>query len=81
MGDTGINEKNVLELLDIYMEMVEKQDEIIYRMSHLLKEYATELAHLRNINGCIGISGRQRQDENVLQECMKNYNVQKEQDF
>lgn len=77
MGD---NERNVLELLDIYMEMVEKQDEIIYRMSHLLKEYATELAHLRNISGCIGISGGQQQDEKILQECMKIYNDQKEQD-
>lgn len=79
MGETGNNERNVLELLDIYMEMVEKQDEIIYRMSHLLREYATELAHLRNISGCVDISGRQQQDEGILQECLKIYNSQKEQ--
>ena len=28
--------KNDLELLEIYMDMVEKQDEIIYRMTALL---------------------------------------------
>lgn len=31
--------KNDLELLEIYMDMVEKQDEIIYRMTALLKSY------------------------------------------
>lgn len=39
--------KNDLELLEIYMDMVEKQDEIIYRMTALLKSYVREIHNLR----------------------------------
>lgn len=66
-------EESVLELLDIYTEMVEKQDEIIYRMSHLLKEYATEVQHLRNILQCTVDSDGNAQDEAILEECMHDY--------
>ncbi len=39
---------SMLELLDIYMEMVEKQDEIIYRLGQIVKRQATDLELLRN---------------------------------
>ena len=44
-----ISEDQVLELLEIYMEMTEKQDEVIARLSKLVAKQATDLAHLRNI--------------------------------
>ena len=39
---------SMLELLEIYMEMVEKQDEIIYRLGKIVKRQATDLELLRN---------------------------------
>ena len=43
-----MEEDTILELLDIYMEMVEKQDEIIYRLGKIVKRQATDLELLRN---------------------------------
>lgn len=44
-----MSEDEVLELLGIYMDLTEKQDEIIVRMSRHINKQATELAHLRNL--------------------------------
>lgn len=71
-------DKNMLELLEVYMDMVEKQDEIIYRMSHLLKKYTTELQHLRNIHNFLDIDPEQKLDEGILDECMEQYENMKE---
>ncbi len=38
----------ILELLEIYSEMVERQDEIIYRLGQIVKRQATDLELLRN---------------------------------
>ena len=65
-------ERNTLELLDIYIEMVEKQDEIICRMSILLKQYATELHHLRNADEFLN-SQNERQNEALIQEYSDHY--------
>lgn len=46
MGDTD----NLMETLDMYMEMVEKQDEIIYRMGKIISKQAYALQLLRNDN-------------------------------
>lgn len=70
-------DENNLELLEIYMDMVEKQDEIIYRMSHLLKEYATELAHLRSVSGFFEENPEQKLDEGILSECIEQYQEMK----
>ena len=65
--------KNDLELLEIYMDMVEKQDEIIYRMTALLKSYVREIHNLRTINGFFEVI-----DEKILEECMDQYEEMKE---
>lgn len=44
------NEENILELIDIYMQLVEKQDEIIWRLSKMVSKQATEIQHLKNIH-------------------------------
>lgn len=46
MGDS-----NLLELLDMYIDMVEKQDEAIHQLSELIKKQAFEIAHMKNICG------------------------------
>lgn len=57
--------KNDLELLEIYMDMVEKQDEIIYRMTALLKSYVREIHNLRTINGFFEVDSNQEIDEKI----------------
>lgn len=37
-----------MELLDFYMDMVEKQDEIIYRMGKIIARQATDIKLLQN---------------------------------
>lgn len=39
---------DILELLDIYQDMVEKQDEIIYRLGKIVARQATDLQLLKN---------------------------------
>lgn len=43
-----MDEENILELLDLYMEIVEKQDEIIYRLGKIVARQATDLQLLKN---------------------------------
>lgn len=43
-----MDEDNFLELLDLYMDMVEKQDEIIYRLGKIVARQATNLKMLKN---------------------------------
>lgn len=43
-----MDESSVLELLDLYMDMVEKQDEIIYRLGKIVSRQAETLQLLKN---------------------------------
>lgn len=44
----GNQDDNLLELLDFYMDMVEKQDEIIHRMGKIISRQATDIKLLQN---------------------------------
>ena len=44
----GNQDDNLLEPLDFYMDMVEKQDEIIYRMGKIIARQATDIKLLQN---------------------------------
>lgn len=44
----GGQDDNLLELLELYMDMVEKQDEIIYRMGKVIARQATDIKLLQN---------------------------------
>lgn len=41
-------DESFLELLELYMDMVEKQEEIIYRLGKVTKKLAEDLKLLRN---------------------------------
>lgn len=41
-------DESILELLDLYTEMVEKQDEIIYRLGLIVKRQQYDLSLLQN---------------------------------
>ena len=43
-----MDEESILELLDIYQDMVEKQDEIIYRLGKIVARQATDLQLMKN---------------------------------
>ena len=47
-ADTDNDEDNMLELLELYMDMVEKQDEIIYRLGKIVARQATDIQLLKN---------------------------------
>ncbi|MCD8011671.1 MAG: hypothetical protein LUG99_00565 [Lachnospiraceae bacterium] len=70
------DEESFLELLEIFMELNEKQDEIIVRLSRLLSKQATELAHLRNLMN-VEASEDMQKDENILTEVMEEYESMK----
>lgn len=48
--EENIDEGSLLELLEIYMELVEKQDTAIFHMSKVISKQATELQHYKNIH-------------------------------
>lgn len=76
MGDS-----NLLELLDMYIDMVEKQDEAIHQLSELVKKQAYEIAHMKNI---CGFSGEKTPDEieedRLAQEALAKYEELKNMD-
>ena len=43
-----MGEDEILELLEIYQDMVEKQDEIIFRLGKIVARQATDLQLLKN---------------------------------
>lgn len=43
-----LSDANALELLELYMDLVEKQDEIIFRLSQIVKKQSTEIQHMKN---------------------------------
>lgn len=65
--------ENVLEVLEIYMDMVEKQDEIISKMGRLLNEYATELKHLQYANGFFEVSESLQKEMRALNNNLEEY--------
>lgn len=44
----GSQDESLLELLELYMDMAEKQDEIIYRLGKIVARQATDLKLLQN---------------------------------
>ena len=47
--DNNINNGRLLELLELYMDLVEKQDVAIYHMSKVIRRQEEELQHVRNL--------------------------------
>ena len=47
--DNNINNGRLLELLELYMDLVEKQDVAIYHMSKVIRRQEGELQHVRNL--------------------------------
>lgn len=72
-----MDESQVLEAIEMYEDLVEKQDEIIVRQSRFIKKLATELAHLRNLMN-IEVSEDERIDAGIIDEVKQEYEDMRE---
>lgn len=70
-----MDEDSILELLDIYQNMVEKQDEIIYRLGKIVARQATDLQLIKNDREFS--NEKLEQDIAIAGEIIKQYNVMK----
>lgn len=73
-----MDEDNFLELLEIYMDMAEKQEETIYRLGKVTKRLAEDLKFLRNDQQYSeGLEGKPDdkldQDMAIIEEVMDQY--------
>ena len=60
-------------LLSLCLEALEEQDEIIHRMSRLLKRYVSELNHLRSVTGCVALDDKLEAETKEVQDCIDGY--------
>ena len=67
-----MDEIQVLELLEFYEDLIEKQDEIIVRQSRFIKSLATELAHVRNMLN-VEASEDERLNAGIIEEVKGEY--------
>ena len=65
-------EQSVLELIDIYADLIEKQGEIIHQLVELLRKQSVELQHLKNINGYLDGSELDETTRKLLEQ-LNNY--------
>lgn len=70
--------ENFLELLEIYIDMVEKQDIAIYHMSNVIRRQQEELQHLRNALQAEALeSVALSQDKREAEEALDEYEAEK----
>lgn len=76
-----MDEDNFLELLDLYMDMAEKQDEIIHRLGKITARMAWDLKLLRNDQQYTDASDvgadKLTQDMAIVSEAMGQYREMK----
>jgi len=68
MGDGEL-----LELLEFYQDMTETQNELIYRLSKLVKRQAEDLAHMRSVMNS-DMDEKLKGDMRIAMEVLKEYN-------
>lgn len=67
-----MSEGELLELLSFYQEMTETQNELIFRLSRLVKKQAEELTNLRGIMR-IEADERYNSDMGIAMEVLQDY--------
>lgn len=68
--EVDMGNDRMLELLEIYTEMTEKQGDLIYQLGQIVKKQAIELAHLRNMLN-VEITEAQREDIKTTSKVLK----------
>lgn len=65
-----------------YMDLAEKQEEVIYRLTQIVKKQANELSHIRSLYGFFQEETPQDiEDENLAKEALSQYEEMKQGDF
>lgn len=67
-----MSEGELLELLEFYQEMTETQNELIFRLSRLVKKQAEELTNLRGIMR-VEADERYNSDMGIAMEVLQDY--------
>ena len=62
---------NILELLNLYIDMVEKQDEIIYRLGKIVERQASDLQLM--MNDIEFSDDNLKEDTNIAKEVIGQY--------
>lgn len=63
----------MLELLEIYMNLVERQDDVITQLNKIIKRQAMDLAHLQNLIG-VEIDDEFQNNADIVKKVMQKYN-------
>lgn len=74
-------DSNLLELLDLYIDMVEKQDEAIRQLSEIIRKQSYEIAHMRNLYGFTEENTSLIQADDLAKAALERYNKIKEADL
>ena len=45
------HDTDLLEILNTYMDLAEKQEEVIYRLTQIVRKQANELCHIKSLYG------------------------------
>lgn len=70
----NLDEASLLELLDLYMDMVEKQDEVICRLGRIVSRQAQDILHYKNIYRIEEEENRIfQQDKQLADEALREY--------
>lgn len=70
----NLDEASLLELLDLYMDMVEKQDEVICRLGRIVSRQAQDILHYKNIYRIEEEENRIfQQDKQLVDEALREY--------
>lgn len=67
------DEESFLELLDIYMTMVEKQDEIISRLSKIVVRQASDLEQYKIVHGFMDINDAEQKEVEEIYQKIEEY--------
>lgn len=49
-------DENIMELLELYSELIEKQDEIISSLARVIKKYRIKMREYQEVNGFFDLS-------------------------
>lgn len=73
----GNKERELFKLLEMYMDMAEKQDEVIYRLAAIVKRQAGEIQQMKNVYGFFEESAGNREEDLLAKEAMEQYESMK----
>lgn len=61
------------ELINMYADLIEKQDDIIHDLASLVKRLSVELAHYKTISGVIDMNNTEQQEMEETFEKIEDY--------